>query len=244
MRLLPRFSKLAAICGFSLLALNVAASPASPQNGVDYRLLEPAQQTAPGSKVEVTEFFWYSCPHCFAFEPALESWAARNADKIVFKRVPVAFRDSFIPEQRLYYVLEAMGKIKPLHQKVFDAIHVQRQALNTDKSITDFIVKQGVDRKQFTDLYNSFAVQTKVRQATQLQQAYQVDGVPMLAVDGRYVTSPSIVGAKLGNQPEGVLQSSALQVMDFLVAKAARERAAAASPASTAAAPAAGTKKK
>lgn len=221
-------SKLLATVGFGLVALSAAASPASPQNGLDYRTLDQPQQTAPGNKVEVTEFFWYSCPHCFAFEPELENWVKKQGDKINFKRVPIAFRDSFIPQQKLYYTLEALGKVDELHKKVFNAIHVERQRIDTDAEIADFIAKQGIDKKKFLDMYNSFAVQTKVRQATQLQSAYQVDGVPLVAIDGRYLTSPSIVGKSIGNQPEAVLQSSTLQVMDFLVAKAARERAPAA----------------
>ena len=207
------------------IVISAAASPASPQSGLDYRTLEQAQQTAPG-KVEVTEFFWYSCPHCNAFEPDLEAWVKKQGDKIHFKRVPVAFRESFIPQQKLYYALEAMGKLDQLHQKVFRAITADRQRLDTDAEITDFVTKQGVDRKKFLDLYNSFAVQTKVRQAAQLQGAYKVDGVPLMAVGGRSLTSPSIVGASIGNKPESVLQSSALQVMDFLVAKAAKEKVA------------------
>jgi protein dithiol oxidoreductase (disulfide-forming) len=238
------FSRLLATAALGFLALSASASPASPQSGLDYRTLEQPQQTASGNKVEVTEFFWYSCPHCFAFEPELANWVKKQGDKINFKRVPVAFRDSFIPQQKLYYTLDAMGKADELNKKVFHAIHVERQQLDSDSEILDFIAKQGVDRKKFSDLYNSFGVQTKVRQAVQLQSAYQVDGVPMVAIDGRYVTSPSIVGASIGNKPEPILQASALQVMDFLVAKAAKERGPAVAASAAAAAPAAAAKTK
>jgi len=217
-------SKLLAAASFGLLALSAAASPASPKDGVDYRTIDVPQQTAAGNKVEVTEFFWYSCPHCFAFEPELQSWIKKQGDKIVFKRVPIAFRDTFIPQQKLYYTLDALGMIDQLHGKVFHAIHVDRLRLDTDAEIADFIAKQGVDKKKFTDMYNSFAVQTKVRQAAQTQNAYKVDGVPLVAIDGRWLTSPSIVGASLGNKPEPILQASTLQVMDFLVSKAAQEK--------------------
>lgn len=213
---------LLAVATLSLMAATAGASPAAPVNGTDYRTLEKAQQTDSGKKVEVTEFFWYSCPHCEAFDPALGAWVKKNADKIVFKRVPVAFRDSFIPQQKLYYTIEALGLVDSLHPRVFRAIHVERQMLDTDKQILDFIAKQGVDVKKFTDTYNSFGVQTKVSRATQLQAAYKVDGVPMIAIDGRYVTSPSIVGAKLGNRPEAVLHEATLQVMDHLIAKSAK----------------------
>ncbi len=213
---------LLAVATLSLMAATAGASPTAPVNGTDYRTLDKAQQTDSGKKVEVTEFFWYSCPHCEALDPSLAAWVKKNADKIVFKRVPVAFRDSFIPQQKLYYTIEALGLVDSLHPRVFRAIHVERQMLDTDKQILDFVAKQGIDVKKFTETYNSFGVQTKVSRATQLQAAYKVDGVPMIAIDGRYVTSPSIVGAKLGNRPEAVLHEATLQVMDHLVAKSAK----------------------
>mgnify|MGYP001952254578 FL=1 len=213
---------LLAVATLSLFAATAGASPTAPVNGTDYRTLDKAQQTDSGKKVEVTEFFWYSCPHCSALEPALEAWVKKQGDKINFKRVPVAFRDSFIPQQKLYYSLEALGWVNALHGKVFRAIHVERQPLDTDKQIADFIAKQGVDTKKFAETYNSFGIQSKVQRATQLQAAYKVDGVPMIAIDGRYITSPSIIGASLGNRPEAILHDATLQVMDWLVTKSAK----------------------
>lgn len=216
-----------AALSLSLVAFGANATPANPQNGVDYRTLDKAQQTDAGSKVEVTEFFWYACPHCNALEHELVQWVKKQGDKIAFKRVPVAFRDSMIPQQKLFYTLETMGKFDELHPKIFQAIHVQRQALDSDAAITDFVVKQGVDKQKFLDVYNSFGVQSKAKRATQLQQAYQVDGVPLLAVDGRFLTSPSIVGASMGNRPEPVLHAATFEVLDWLVAKSAKTQAAA-----------------
>lgn len=216
-------ARLALACSFGLLALTAGASPANPQAGVDYRVLDKPQPTESAGKVEVTEFFWYACPHCFALEPSLEEWVKKQGDKIVFKRVPVVFRDSFIPQQKLYYSLEAMGLLPRLHQKVFNAIHMERQALNTDSTILDFVVKNGVDKAKFQDVYNSFAVQTKARRAAQLQADYKIDGVPTLAIGGKYLTSPSIVGEKMGSQPEATLHQAALQVATYLVDKAAKE---------------------
>lgn len=207
-----------------LVAMGASAAPNNPQNGVDYRTLDKPQQTDSGKKVEVTEFFWYSCPHCNAFEPDLEAWVKKQGDNIVFKRVPVAFRDSMIPQQKLYYALEAMGKVDEMHAKVFNAIHVQHQRLDTDNAIGDFMAKNGIDKKKFLDVYNSFGVQSKARRAAQLQGDYQVDGVPLVAIDGRFLTSPSIVGASMGNRPESVLFEGTLQVMDALVAKVAKEK--------------------
>ncbi len=213
---------LLAVATLSLFAATAGASPTAPVNGTDYRTLDKAQQTDSGKKVEVTEFFWYSCPHCSALEPALEAWVKKQGDKISFKRVPVAFRDSFIPQQKLFYSLEALGLVDSLHAKVFRAIHVERQPLDTDKQIASFIAKQGVDAKKFAEVYNSFGIQSKVQRATQLQAAYKVDGVPMIAIDGRYITSPSILGASLGNRPEAILHDATLQVMDWLVTKSAK----------------------
>lgn len=211
----------ASLC-LGLLAFTTGATPANPQPGVDFLVLNKPQPTDSGKKVEVIEFFWYSCPHCNAFEPDLEAWLKKAGDNIVFKRVPVAFRDSMIPEQKLYYALEAMGKAEEMQMKIFNAIHVQHQSLNTDAAIADYIPKLGIDKQKFLDLYNSFGVQSKVRRAAQLQQAYQIDGVPTIAIDGRYLTSPSIVAASLGNVPEPALHAGTLQVMTWLVAQAAK----------------------
>lgn len=214
---------LAAI-SLSLVALSASASPANPQNGVDYRTLDKPQQTESGSKIEVTEFFWYACPHCNALEPSLVEWVKKQGDNIVFKRVPVAFRESFVPQQKLFYTLEAMNKLDELHPKIFHTIHNERRSLDTDAAVTDWVVKQGIDKQKFLDLYNSFGIQSKARRAAQLQSAYQVDGVPLLAVDGRFLTSPSIVGNSLGRQPEPVLHAATLQVLDALVAKVSKEK--------------------
>jgi thiol:disulfide interchange protein DsbA len=204
----------------AFMAAGANAAPNNPQNGVDYRTLDKAQQTDAGKKVEVIEFFWYACPHCSALEHDLVAWVKKQGDNIAFKRVPVAFRDTMIPQQKLFYTLEAMGKFDELHQKVFNAIHVEKRRLDSDAEILDFVVKNGIDKQKFLDVYNSFGVQSKVRRAAQLTQAYQVDGVPLLAVDGRYLTSPSIVSASVNSRAEPVLHQATFQVMDWLVNKA------------------------
>ncbi|WP_211464225.1 thiol:disulfide interchange protein DsbA/DsbL [Collimonas silvisoli] len=246
------FQKALAVAGlslsFGLVAASAGASPANPVAGTEYKVLDNPQPTDSwlGKKVEVTEFFGYFCPHCNALEPALEDWIAKQGDKISVKRVPVDFsidpvhpdpqaKSPYLPQKKLYYTLEAMGKLPEMHKKVFNAIHVQRQRLDKDDAVIDFAVKQGLDKAKFLDIYNSFAVQTKVTRAAQLQNAYKVDGVPMLVVDGRYVTSPSIVGATPGaGDNEPALFKSTLQVMDGLVAKAAAEKGKTAAPVTTA----------
>ena len=215
--------KVMAALSFCLVAITAGASPTNPENGKEYRTLPQAQPTESGKKIEVTEFFWYSCPHCNAFEPDLEAWVKKQGDKINFKRVPVIFRPEMIPEQRFYYALEAMGKSEELQAKIFHAIHVEHQRLDNPTAIADFVAKQGIDKQKFVNLYNSFGVETKVKRAAQLQEAYKIDGVPTVAIDGRYLTSPGIVGTAMGNQPEAVLHAAALQVMDALVEKAKKK---------------------
>ncbi|TWC69681.1 thiol:disulfide interchange protein DsbA/DsbL [Herbaspirillum sp. SJZ099] len=224
------YQQLLAAVSFGVLALsasvNAGAAPANPQAGADYRVLDQAQPTDSGGKVEVVEFFFFDCAHCASWDPSLMDWVRKQGDKISFKKVPVAFRDRFTPQQKLYYALEAMGKSDELVPKIFHAIHVQKQRINTDKTILAYIEQAGLDKQKFLDLYNSFGVQTKARRAVQLQEAYKVDGVPMIAIDGRYVTSLALVSAAQANQSGPMLQAATLQVMDHLVAKAAAEKAA------------------
>lgn len=210
--------RLLAAVSFGFIALSAVASPTEPVEGAEYHRLQNAQPTDTGKKVEVLEFFWYNCPHCFAFEPALADWVKKRGDSIVFRRVPVGFRDSFVPQQKLYYTLEAMNRMD-LHRAVFDAIHVARQKLDKEEQILDFIEKHGVDRKKFLDIYNSFGVQAKVTRVRQLQDIYRIDGVPTIAIDGQYVTSPSIVGGTMRGQSEQAMNAATLQVMDALIAK-------------------------
>ena len=172
------------------------AQAKAPVEGIDFLTLDkPASTEAPAGKVEVVEFFWYSCPHCNAFEPLLESWLDKLPKNVHFRRAPVMFRPTFEPQQRLFYVLEAMGKLPQLHKKVFNAIHNERQTLDTAEQIADWVAKQGVDKAKFMEQYNSFPVVTKARRATQLQEQYKVDGVPSMGVAGRYFTSGSLAGS-------------------------------------------------
>lgn len=176
--------------GLGLGAFPVAAQAQSYKEGSDYLVLDkPAPTEAPAGKVEVVEFFWYGCPHCNSFEPQLDAWLKTAPKNVAFRRAPVSFRPDFEPHQRLYYVLEAMGKLDELHKKVFYTIHVEKQPLNSAPLVAAWAAKQGIDAAKFAEMYNSFSVSTKVRKATQLQDSYQVDGVPALGVAGRYYTS-------------------------------------------------------
>jgi thiol:disulfide interchange protein DsbA len=201
----------------AVATLGAAALPTLSQaqakafkEGADYLELGKAAPTeAPAGKVEVVEFFWYSCPHCNAFEPQLEAWIKQAPKDVYVRRVPVSFRPDFEPQQRLYYVLEAMGKVEELHKKVFAAIHIDKQMLNTADLVAAWAEKQGINKAKFVEMYNSFSVTTKARKATQLQDAYQVDGVPALGVAGRFYTSGTLA-QNMGR---------ALQVTDYLIAQ-------------------------
>lgn len=183
----------AATLGAAVLPTAAQAQARAFKDGTDYLTLDkPAPTEAAAGQVEVVEFFWYSCPHCNSFEPQLEAWAKKLPKDVVVRRVPVSFRPDFEPQQRLYYVLEGMGKVDALHKKVFYAIHVEKQALNTAALVTAWAEKQGIDKAKFTEMYNSFSVSTKVRKATQLQDIYKVDGVPALGIAGRYYTSGTL----------------------------------------------------
>jgi len=200
-------------CGLAAGALGAAlplahAQGGAPVEGKDYiRLGTPLAPPASG-KIEVLEFFWYGCPHCNNFEPMLDAWAKKLPADVVFRRVPVAFRDEpYVAHQRIYFALEEMKLTDAMHRKVFAAIHVDHQRLDKPADIAAFMTKNGVDGAKFLEAYNGFSVQSKARQATQLAQAYKIDGVPALGVQGRYFTSASLTGS-----PE-----RALAVVDFLV---------------------------
>jgi protein dithiol oxidoreductase (disulfide-forming) len=196
-------------------SLAYAQSPKGFQEGTDYISLDKRVPTEVASgKIEVVEFFWYSCPHCNAFEPQLEAWIKKAPKDVTVRRVPVAFQDSFVPQQRLFYTLEAMGKVDSLHAKVFYAIHVEKQALNTQATIGAWMEKQGVDKAQFDAMFNSFSVATKARKAAQLQNDFKVDGVPALGIAGRFYTSGSLAQT----------MDRALAVTDFLIAEVRKGR--------------------
>jgi thiol:disulfide interchange protein DsbA len=185
-----------------------------PEDGTDYRTLDRRVGVeAPAGKVEVVDFFWYNCPHCNAFEPLLQTWTRRLPNDVTLRRIPIAFRDDMVPQQRLFYTLEAMGKIDELHVKVFDAIHKERLNLMREAGMVDWAAKQGLDPAKFTDLYRSFTVSAKARRASEVQDAYRVEGVPALGVAGRFYTDGSLAGTL----------PRALQVTDYLIAEARKK---------------------
>ena len=198
-----------AVSAMGLSASQANAQAKKPESGSDYLVMDKrAPVEAAAGKIEVVEFFWYSCPHCNAFEPTLDAWVKRAPKDVVVRRVPVAFRDDFAPQQRLYFVLEAMGLLDKLHAKVFAAIHVEKLKLDRVELIADWVAKQGVDKTKFMEHYNSFSVATKARKAIELQNAYRVEGVPALGIAGRFYTDGTLAKS----------MDRALQIAEYLVA--------------------------
>jgi len=200
----------------ALLSLSGFASAQGQkiEEGFDYRILPIAQPVETKGKVEVIEFFWYGCPHCYDFEPELSAWVKRQPKDVVFRRVPVAFRDDFMPHSQLFYALEAMGKGDAFNEKVMYAMHKENKRLLNENEIADWVASQGIDRNTFLATYRSFAVISKARAAKQMAEAYRIDGVPTIVMQGKYVTSPSIAGTK----------AKAIVVMDFLVEKIRKDK--------------------
>ena len=161
---------------------------AQPKAGVEYRELSTPQPTDTAGKIEVIEFFWYGCPHCYNFEPALESWVKQLPKDAQFRRVPAMFNDEYAQAARAYYALEAIGEAERLHMALYDAVHTgSRLRVGNEAALTEWLGKQGVDTKKFAAAYRSFSVEGKLKRAAQLTQAYKIEGVPSMAVNGKYV---------------------------------------------------------
>jgi protein dithiol oxidoreductase (disulfide-forming) len=214
--------KLFFVVGVVLATISGFAGAVELKEGVNYTVFRPALATESKNKVEVTEFFWYGCGHCFNLEPMLQKWLKKLPKDVAFRRVPAVFpgRDGapgpWAPAARLYYTLDTMGVGEKLHGDIFEAIQVDRIRLNEDAVLFDWIAKKGVDARQFAAVYNSFAIQSKVRRAMQLTEAHGLDGVPALIVDGRYKPASGAAGS----------YEDTLVVLDQLIDVARKDRAA------------------
>ncbi len=155
----------------------------------------PVPTSVSNGKVEVLEFFWYGCPHCYDLEPEMESWLKNQSDKIEFRLVPSPLNPSWAIHAQFFYAAEALGVLDKLHKPLFDAMHKERRKLFDKESLIDFAVAQGVDRKAFTDAWKSFGVFVKVQQARKLGKRFQLTGVPAVGINGKYKTSASLAGS-------------------------------------------------
>ena len=196
-------------------ATGTALAQGGPIEGRQYLVLGQPLPAAPG-KIEVVEFFWYGCPHCYAFEPLIEAWAKQLPADVAFRKVHVAFRANVKIHQRMFYALEALGKEAVARPAIFKAMHEQGLPLDDAKSQAKFLSNLGIDPAKYQDAYNSFGVQTKCTQAEKLSDAYRIDGVPSIGVAGRFLTSPSM-SADGQRLPEHELGQRALKITDFLI---------------------------
>jgi thiol:disulfide interchange protein DsbA len=213
-----------AVAAIGLVASTAFASVTDPKLGAEYiQLASPQPVQAVGKKVEVIEFFMYTCPHCNVLEPHLAEWVKKQGDKILFKRVHMPYGAND-PVAHLFLTLEAMGKLEEMHPKVFKAIHVDRIRLNTEPVVMDWIAKNGIDKAKFTDAWNSFGVMTKLKRLPQVLASYKVESVPTLVVDGRFMTSPSVVDASNKGMNEAALSKATTQVLDGIVTKVAKTK--------------------
>ena len=206
------FSARLAATGFGAVASTLVASPAlaqsaAPVEGKQFTKIEPPVPGGAPGKIEVIEFFSYACPHCNAFEPTIAAWSKTLPPDVAFHRVPVPFLMNFENLMRTYFALETMGQVDAMQRKVFTAIHVERNYLEKPADIAALMAKNGVDAAKFSSVFNSFSVASSVTRAKKLTAAYKVDSVPLLAVQGRFATSPSQAG--------GFEQATA--VVDYLV---------------------------
>jgi thiol:disulfide interchange protein DsbA len=189
-----------------------------PQNGTEFSPTVQVIPTDSPAKIEVTELFWYGCPHCYALEPQLAAWVKNLPKDVVFKRVPGLPRPDWAPMAKAYYVMEALGLTEKLHSKLFDALHKQKAFLPNDERATiDWMTKEsGLDRKKVESEFNSFSLNTKLNQAAQIFRASGATGVPSLIVDGKYITSVTMAG---GNQ-------EVFNVANYLIENIRKDKAA------------------
>jgi thiol:disulfide interchange protein DsbA len=195
---------------FILISTQVFAEPVA---GQDYKLVNPPQQTNTGDKIEVLEFFFYGCGHCYTFHPHLTTWEKKAAKDVELVLIPTVFNASWEPMANTYYALEVMGLNHKLHNELYRLWNEDNKALTVEADIVEALAKQGVDSKKFTDAYHSFGVQSKVTRSKQMLQTFGIRGTPSVIVDGKYLIT--------GLQP-----ADTIKVMNALIDKARKDHAA------------------
>ena len=187
-----------AVALVAAIAFVSPSAQAQLKPGADYSELKAAQPVEAKGKIEVVEFFWYRCPHCYTLEPILEPWAKKLPADVQFRRVPAVLSEGWAVDAGMYYTFEALGVLDKVHKPFFDAIHKDRLDIRNETAMTEWLKKHGIDRKKFDETYKSFGVQAKVKRAAQLSAAYQLEGVPLLAVHGKYTISAEQGGSQAG----------------------------------------------
>jgi thiol:disulfide interchange protein DsbA len=198
---------LAGVAAWASLGLpSMAFAQGGPVEGRDYNKLKTPLPVEKSGKVEVVEFFWYACPHCYAFEPQIEPWIAKLPADVHFRRVPVAFDALKEIHQQIYYTWDVLGLVDKMHAKTFARFHVEHKPINREADMLAFAQESGLDVAKVKAAWESFSVQTKMHQAKQLSEDYDIDGVPEIGIHGRFTTGPSMGGPDI-----------ALATTDYLV---------------------------
>lgn len=197
-----------------LAALPAQAQAYAPVEGSNFMRLNPPVPTAPG-KLEVIEFFWYGCPHCYRFDPALRDWLTHLPADVSFRREHVAFNAMMRSHQRLFYTLDTMGEEARWHVQILEAFHQERIDYNDPEGPIRLMSALGADMTKFHQAWDSFSVQSRCAQASRLSEAYNFDGVPAIGVGGRFLTAPYMAGAP--GTDEAVLGRRALAITDHLI---------------------------
>jgi thiol:disulfide interchange protein DsbA len=213
------------LAGLALLlaGATVCAQPA-PTLGREYTLINPAQPTDSGKKVEVIEFFWYGCIHCYTLENPMKAWLKRKPADVEFRYVPAIFdMNSWGPMARAFYALDAMGLGGKFHDEIFTTIHKDgfKAMVSDPRIMADWFANKGVEKQKFVDAYNSFAVNGRVKRSEDMTRSYDVPGTPAVAIDGKYMTGPSM----MVNADGSANYERFFQVVDQLIARARKERA-------------------
>jgi thiol:disulfide interchange protein DsbA len=209
-RLLP-------FAGVFLVAAALSAGALAQQlvEGQQYVRLRNPMPVDTGKKIEVLEFFSYGCPHCADLEPILDNWLKTLPPDVQFSRVPVMFQDRWVVLAKIYYTLDALGVEPKLSPEVFTAIHKSGTNLASEKTFFDWAASKGLDRKKVEDMYNSFAIAGRMNRAKQEAKQYNIQSVPTIVVDGKFITATDKVGSHEALPP----------AVDALIAKARAERA-------------------
>ncbi len=181
-----------------LLALGLAAPRLALAQKVTYSTLPQEQHTYNPGKIEVAEFFWYGCPHCYNLEPFIETWLKKKPADVAFVRIPAILDDDWARDAAIFYAFDAMGMLDKLHRPLFDAIHRSRLRTNSSAAFNEWLEKNGVEPKKFEAVIKSPSVDTAVKRAVRLTSAYRVDGTPMMAVQGKYTISARQAGDQQG----------------------------------------------
>ncbi len=187
----------------------------TPVKGTHYVELSPPQPTESTGKIEVIEFFWYGCPHCYALEPLIDTWMKKLPNDAVFNRVPAIFNEQWGVAARVYYALDAIGEETRVRAALFDAIHKENLRITSESALEEWLGKKGVSVEKYKAAYRSFGVESRYRRAAQMTQSYKIDGVPTFAVQGRFVISATANG-----EPRQLLS-----VTDYLIGEARRSMA-------------------